>query len=531
MSTVMTGRRDGMLTGFVVGVATTIVAAALVWATNADTSPRAVAAADAGQQGTIAGGATLEGSAFNVDPDSSPSGLNGTLPTSASGGGPAVTGSGSSSHAATNVAGGGDTATQASGLLPAGPDARGVTDTTIKLGFQTADAASFNAAAAALGLGGDGFDESVDGNALRRAVIQYLNKRGGIGGREIEEVTYEILASDAVTPEGRAKSGQEGCAKFTEDDPVFAFSDGGGMWSEDNVTQCAVDHQTLFIQLNLVGAVMSAARYAEVAPYYLAPNRFLADANDALTVDHLVSTGLLPKDAKVGLMIDEVGSSQQSAQAALKPALARHGIEVAAEVVYPDVIESPWDTYVLQFRSAGVTHVLFGASSYGFWPVQMMLRAAESQQWYPQWRGSSEMTTTGQAATAPAAQLPNLAGSGFMPAADTNDEAELDAAYPPSPRCREAMKEAGLPEDEASNATLVCMYLFLLADGFAHAPELSAAGLQQGLLALGDSFELKLARRVQFRPGRPDGAASLQPFGWVAECECFRYLGPVTNVP
>jgi ABC-type branched-subunit amino acid transport system substrate-binding protein len=83
----------------------------------------------------------------------------------------------------------------------------------IKLGVTEIDA---SALAAIFGVNGEVPDTP-------KAIVDYLNKHGGVGGRQLAAVYYKAdSAADSST------SGQRACAKFTEDNRVDVVIDSLG---------------------------------------------------------------------------------------------------------------------------------------------------------------------------------------------------------------------------------------------------------------------------------------------------------------
>ena len=86
----------------------------------------------------------------------------------------------------------------------------GVTDTTIKVGFITRKAST--------AAGGGGFKTPAQGdvNAQVNALVEYINKNGGLGGRKITSVLKEYDSSAASV-----QKENDYCTAFTQDEKVF----------------------------------------------------------------------------------------------------------------------------------------------------------------------------------------------------------------------------------------------------------------------------------------------------------------------
>ena len=92
----------------------------------------------------------------------------------------------------------------------------GFTKDTIKIGYATAD--DYNAFAGSLGI--NGVTASGDPKVQMQAVVNDINKRGGLLGRKIVLVPHDY--NTAQTVNDPASANQAACADWTEDNHVFA---------------------------------------------------------------------------------------------------------------------------------------------------------------------------------------------------------------------------------------------------------------------------------------------------------------------
>ncbi|HEX2040789.1 MAG TPA: ABC transporter substrate-binding protein, partial [Acidimicrobiales bacterium] len=415
---------------------------------------------------------TPEGTSTETSTGAEGSGTKGAVKTGAAGttGGTAGRG-GSSGGGSTGTGSGGGTGGGGGGGAGGGiAMSKGITDTTIHLGFPYADATAYNAAAT--GLGGNATFQGVDDpKGVQQAVIDWFNANGGIRGRKIVPVWHELKVSNAVTKEGRVRDAQTACATYTEDNKVFAYL-GSGQWTEDNIVECGIRTKTVQVDMWSVrtGVWLSDKRFGEAGPYYYSLNGMSTERRERAVVESLARQGFFTPGARVGLLIEDAPSIRQGVANALKPALAARGVNVVTEAVYPDIIESPWDTYVLQFQTNTVTHVLFSASTSLSWPTLLFMRAAENQTWRPKY-GIDGLPGIWLLDNAPKDQLRNTRGVAWVPG-------YLGETYGPvsdrDATCREIMKKKAYPETLGSP---FCDYLFFLKDGLERADALTPAGL------------------------------------------------------
>jgi len=432
-------------------------------------------------------------------------------------------GSGAGSNAASSPGGGLGTPA-GSPHLATGPGAIGVTDTTVSLGFLTADATQFAAAATAVGYNFNPSSyQNIDATAETMAIVNYVNAHGGLAGRKIVPVFYKTNIQNLVTRSGREQEAQSACATYTEDHHVFSFNSSKS-YTEDNIIQCAIDHKTVLVDTYFQGAQLTRSRLQQAVPYWYGLSKMLAERREQTQVDELAKGGYFDKGAKVGVLTENVPMSKESFAKGLRPALAAHGIPVTAEAVYPDVIDSPWQNYVLQFEQAGVNHVLFSTSTYEWWTGVMFMRAAESQGYHPRYGLTTDVDPGGDfPSNAPKAQLNGALAVGWIPQADTG--AQLSG--PQYALCMKIEKDAG--QEGLALGPTTCEYLNFLQAALSRAPEFSASGLEAGAAALGKSFQSIWVPLEDFGAGRFDGVSEVRTTAFDNSCGCFnKYNSPPT---
>lgn len=406
---------------------------------------------------------------------------------------------------------------------------RGVTDSTIKLGFQVDDLEEANDVISGIGGDSETFVET-EVQKKYQAVIDYVNAEGGIAGRTIEPVWYYEDPTNIATSSGRQQEAQRACATWTEDDEVFAFGGGG---SEELMRECAVRSKTVLVALEHT-SYPSQEMFESIAPYWYAPHLMVADRREAALAETLLADGFFTPEAKVGILIEDKPGIRAGVEAALKPALEAAGVDVVAEAVYPDPIESPWDTYVLQFQSAEVTHVVMSYTGYLYAPSLFMMLASESQEFRPRWgMGSDQYPANLINVGAPREQLAGVQGVGWIP---SNDVGKSEVASAQEELCVEILTEAGLPSGPGDGG--FCELVFFLKAALDGADAISPEVLADAVEELGADYvsPLTLDGATQFGPGRHDGPSSMRSFAFDDRCgeegvSCFRYTNPARPVP
>lgn len=393
---------------------------------------------------------------------------------------------------------------------------KGVDDGRIKIGLAWLDTEQADAALRALA-GSDTGGALGNSKEQAQAAVDHINASGGIGGLEVEPVYHEYNVPNLTTASGRARETQAQCSRWTEDTEVFAMV--VVLAPDDNIVSCAEKSQTPVISAGPVGQVISEAEYSKIPDLLYHASGVTIDQREVLQVDRMVAAGILSTKTKLGLLVE--GNSamfKQAAERSLLPALARHRIPVVRQIVYPDFIESPWDSYVLQFRQAGVDTVYLGATQGGVWSSLFMTRAADNQKWYPNYIMGSDNLPYSVPTGAPD-QAPNVYGAGWIPASDIGSTEPLS---PAGNRCRKVMQEAGQKE---SGALGYCEALFFLQAALQGSTTITTGGLAAGTARLGTSFQAVMSKGTHFSAKLHYGANVVENIAYDAKCSCIVYVG------
>jgi hypothetical protein len=212
----------------------------------------------------------------------------------------------------------------------------------------------------------------------------------------------------------------------------------------------------------------------------------------------------------------------------MKPALARHGLRITDEVrVSPTrgldqagPSGSQNGAAVLRFQTSGITHVLF--LGYTGSPPFFFMKAAEGQNYYPQY-GLNTNDGTGSLATNVNEQtLRNWWGVGWFPMFDL---VQIPTG-PAAAACKSLMAKAGQPA-----AYDYCdSFAVLVAGATAGGAPLSVTRMLTGLDTVG---RLNLAEfTLGYGPGRPDGIVQARTYRYQTRCSCLQYTSapyPVTG--
>jgi hypothetical protein len=415
-----------------------------------------------------------------------------------------------------------------SGLIPAGPGVHGVTATTIEVGLWYLDSAAANAAIAALS-GNTSNPASGDFAKGARAVVDYINAHGGLAGRQIVPVIHQVSTANNLTKSGTDQESQSACVDWTQDHHVFAMQNAGGADS----LPCALATRTVVLSgvLTTSEPWLTDDMFRQAHDLWYGSDFLLAARHGRALVEALWRQGSLGPGARVGIMVEDTPGSKASA-GAMVGALGAHGVRAdsVVQIVYPDRFQSNWQSYVLQLQTAAVDHVLWAANTGTGYSVMFMMRAADNQQYFPQW-GTS--TTDDPALMAflgaPHDQMANTHGMGWAP---SNDLGDTTPQSPNAALCQRIGQDSG----QGTAVNFYCEDLFFLKYALERAAEISPAGMSAALAKVGSGFASvqTLGGASFLAPDRHDGASTYRVYGYDSRCNasnCWKYVTPPEPLP
>ncbi|MHB8464693.1 MAG: ABC transporter substrate-binding protein [Acidimicrobiales bacterium] len=407
-------------------------------------------------------------------------------------------------------------------VTSAGPLGRGITATTISLGFVYPKNTNTGTAQV----------PTADEHTIMQTVIAWYNNHGGIAGRRIVPVYY---ANDETSSQTYAQREQERCAVFTEDNHVFGVYP--NYTTTENEAACLAKTGTLLLVDS--DAAPNGGIFDDVSLKNY-PNLYelvQPSANRLFTafIDQLDAAKFFDKGAKIGVVYTDDPADQRAVKAALLPALAAHGLKATevASVRSPYNIndlaptESQIQSAELKFRTENITHVLI-PTGLGTIISGDFMKSAQSQGYTPRYgleSGSLGIEKEPFSGTDITSQLHNALYVGWDPYGDVHDLGSTSAAV----ACNAILKAAGIPPDP--RAMSVCDVLSTVKAGLERGPGLNAAGFGAGLLKTG---QMAMTRTwvTDWQTGRRDGAGLLRIAHYDFACHqsgssyCWRYAGP-----
>lgn len=416
------------------------------------------------------------------------------------------------------------------------PGGRGVTDSALHVGFWIVNT---DAGCGSLGLGQEGTSCEHEDRQQIAALVEDVNARGGVAGRELETTVFETDAASGSFS-GQA---QAACTAFTQDHEVAAVVSEGQI-GRPFMASCLAEQGVPVVEPGFwpfdaeLRSRLDGYLYQPTRP---SPERWVSayvdgleriDFFDAGDVEDGLSSGVT--DPRIALLRFDAAPFDRVTEEVLKPRLEQHGHELTEEfrIPTPDSMagfgemNQEISNAIVQMRSSGIDHVIFFAT-HGEMAV-FYFQQAEAQRFRPAYGLTSMESMRLQSEQGPSAQFTDAVGVGWLPQFDVfpgDDPGGSESTE----RCREILHEAGLEGGAGRHAQ--CDNVFFLAEAFDRAPSLDAAGLRDAVEGLGRSWEPAGTFGAEFGPGRYDGPSGYRFTDWDSECECFRYVGDTQPMP
>jgi len=406
----------------------------------------------------------------------------------------------------------------------------GVTATTISLGLgYCSDCQSGNAS-----LGASDTGSGQDERYYYNAVIDDVNRHGGVLGRKLKPVYAEVKSTSAEPIDDQL---QAACATWTQDNKVFALE------AQDAVGwNCAEKAGAVAIG----GGTATGPLYQRY-PHMVDTDGVRFERIGTLTVNGLarqryftgwnlntrrVTTG----KPKVGLVTWDDPNYRYAVANGFAPALRAHGL--SAETVYVKVPESypelsdstaAISNAVFRFRSHGIDHVLIADGHAGLFKgtglTLLFLNNAESQHYYPRYGFNAYNSPAWSA-------LPADQEHGMLAVGWTDTRPEDDAGWHPNTyrnRCFAIMQAHHVSvSDEISEGTAAaaCDLVWLVRATATSTAALTSTGFIASATRLGTSFGAAWNYATRLAPDQRDGSNAVRDSQFDDGCDCMRFTSP-----
>jgi ABC-type branched-subunit amino acid transport system substrate-binding protein len=384
---------------------------------------------------------------------------------------------------------------------------RGITASSVKVGFLPANVGGIAAAGYALNI-------RTDVSQYVQALADSVNKSGGVNGRKVD---VAIRRTDPTSQSDQAAA----CEAMINDAKVFGIVDVGALADTPAMECVATRNKTPYVHNTIWDTTWLARSGGMEVGYQAAIDRISKTwARD------LSAMGWLGKDAVVGILGDNCAATSPVIDRVLKPdfaklpgvkkvVVAKHGCDLQSVVTQPG-------SFVTQFRAAGVTHVLVAAV---FVAAGVFMSSAENQRWRPKYAVSDWWQATSDASAAN--YNPNqFDGAVGISSLGLMLPSSGKAAYPGGERCMKPATDAGLEplKYDGRNQELwaMCDNFFLMLDALRNAGvNPTRQAWAQAVQRLGSHPSVMFGPSA-FRAGKVTGSDQVHTLRWQRGCRCYK---------
>lgn len=406
-----------------------------------------------------------------------------------------------------------------------GTSGRGFTEKEIYIGFETFKNAE--TAYRQAGVSGQFGDQEAQG----KAVVKDINDRGGVAGRKLVLVFHDVQTEQILAnPAGGA---QATCERWTHDRPVFAALTKVGYGGDSSLTACLAQRNTP--QVHQGGVLRPQSVYSRFAPYLYTASWTTMERLTPVWMQRLKARSYFHggwdvdltrpgrEPTKVGVLSrrDLYGTDFRRI---VRAELSRLSRPVAAEAEWSgnfSTRQNEMDQAVLNFRDAGVTHVIIAGGN----EFLAFMNSAEAQKYRPRYAINSFSFPLNKQGNAPSGQLSGAMGIGWYPTYDVDKARDPGNVSRAQTKCQKVMQEAGQNTSNRDTFALmlgVCDGLHFMAEAIEKGG-LSPEGMRRGIQAMG-AMPPASVFRIGFPRGRFDGAAAVRDLVYRDDCTCFKYV-------
>ena len=358
--------------------------------------------------------------------------------------------------------------------------------------------------------------------AQQKALIEEINRGGGVAGRKIVLDAYNISATSSNVEQAYNSA----CEHFVRDSKVFAVLTAGPA----SFGTCLEKGGVLHVASDLTASTRATT---SAQPHGYRPAGIAMEDSAEQLVAGLNGMGWF-KGAVVGIITFDDPVYQDTVKKVMMPALARVG-HPSQEEFYATTPKSLSDygamsssisSAVLRFRQAGVTHLIVfdqqGRITTFFVP------AAENQGYRPKYGFTSQagFQVGVSSGSIPKEQARGAAGIGWLPAFDV--PLTGTPMSPGAKRCKDFFSAKKMPPTN-ENSTVIqqfqCQDAWLLDTVM---DRMTGDVTREAFRALLDTGAPQLTaanHAIGFDPRNHDGVRAVRDVAWEESCGCFRYRG------
>ncbi len=379
--------------------------------------------------------------------------------------------------------------------------------------------------AAGASIGASNGDTFTTGNAFD-ALIKSLNSQGGVAGRMIKPVAYEVNPSST----NYETAGATACTRFSQDNHVAVAVTVSQYYSE-SYEKCLSNAGIPAIESDYATPdTTDQAKY----PLLFNPSGLNIDRRVSAMLTTSAKTGWLSKKDTLGVLVEDCTSNKRAYARTIVPVARQLGISQFSQTFscfsgFGDLgaVTTQLSSAMLRMRSQGATKLLVVSAFEATW-LLLMAQQNNSQGWYPGYVLSSASGIGAVASNFSKRQLVNMRGAGWLPSVDITVAPALTSNQR---RCLTLLRGGGVSPkaggSDYNSAYAACDTFFFLEALLQRSRGQSGAqSLRSAAESLGSTYSspLTIDGRTAFRSSQHDGPTTIRPFGYVEACSCFRYL-------
>jgi ABC-type branched-subunit amino acid transport system substrate-binding protein len=362
-----------------------------------------------------------------------------------------------------------------------------------------------------------------NGQAEAQAVVNDVNDHGGVNGRKLAPYFVAVQATAASDADL-----EQDCKAAVDDDHPLVILSMFNLGTDE--ASCAAQTHTLVIVVAL-GAGDKVV-YEQGQNYAFTPSQLSRDAESVLLLTLAHNQNRISPATKVGILSESDDPMyDRVATSTMAPLLKSWKVPYVQADFDPSQL-SEISAAVLQFKTDGVSTVIFSCGSGGI-PEVLFMQAAAQQGYTPKYLMGDSTDPSFVASAAPRAQASNIWGAGTMPLADVTT-----SQYPTTPteqHCLNVMNSsfgAGYSNRGSSlTATLYCelVYSFVSVAEKVQGP-LSAASWVAAYRTFGTGYTPVTTFGTDFA-GNDFSASEYRELAWNGTCSCISYTSPIRPIP
>lgn len=402
-----------------------------------------------------------------------------------------------------------------------GKNGPGITADTIKLGLYTI--ANYREGQEALGSQAAG-DFHME--AGWKALIEYQNAHGGIAGRKITPVFWRYSAASTET---YAQQEANACARWTEDDRIFAALT---YVFTTNILECLSEGGAVIHSLDTPSGRAITPIFKQY-PYYTQMAGLPLDQVAGAMIEGLHGMRYFSDEMKLGLVTFDDPSFKYATENVLIPSLKQRRLSLTdAAYMHPPQntaeiaqLSSDAANAVLRFKSEGIDHVVF--LDWGLLAAWQFMLAAERQDYHPRYGLHAGQNVANLLGNDAASQMRDARSIGWVSTYDVHPQDDPNEKNPTRVLCFSIMRKAGVDISTTAGRSVSltqCDGVWSLAAALDGASIVNQTTYLAGVNALRGGYSPGLAWSMTLDPGHHWGVSSVANLGFVQACSCFRYL-------